>query len=93
MAHYFQRSFSFRPSHTFTVSVSKFQEPTCSIHRSVENAYFTRLGFTDASICEITDKNTLVLTADFPLANILEYLGMHVINFNHNRVLGWKESR
>lgn len=63
----------------FSVSVSKFEERTCSIQRSVLNAYFTRLGFTDASICEIAG-NDLDLSADFPLA--------HVINFNHIRVLG-----
>lgn len=73
----------------FIVSVANFEERTCSIHRSVENAYFTRLGFTDASICEIAGKDNLVLTADLPLANVLEHLGAGVINFNHLRVLGW----
>jgi hypothetical protein len=73
----------------FSISVSKFEERTCSIGRSAGNAYFTRLGFTDASICEIADKDSLVLTADFPLANVLEHLGLHVINFNHIRPLGW----
>jgi hypothetical protein len=73
----------------FSVSVTKFEERTCSIQRSVGNAYFTRLGFTDASICEIAGDDNLVLTADLPLANVLEHLGGHVINFNHIRVLGW----
>lgn len=73
----------------FSVSAPKFEDRTCSVQRSVGNSYFTRLGFTDASICEVTDKNTLVLTADLPLANVLEHLGAHVINFNHIRVLGW----
>lgn len=69
----------------FAVSV---EERTCTIQRSTGNAYFTRLGFTDASICEIAG-NDLVLTADLPLANVLEHLGAHVINFNQIRVLGW----
>jgi hypothetical protein len=57
--------------------------------RSAGNAYFTRLGFTDASICEIAGNASLVLTADLPLVNVLEHLGGHVINFNHIRALGW----
>ncbi len=72
----------------FSVSVSKFEERTCSIQRSVGNAYFTRLGFTNASICGIAGSDSLVLTADFPLANVFEFLGVPVINFSHIRRLG-----
>ncbi len=55
-------------------------------HRQVR---WPRQSVTDASICEIVGNDSLVLTADLPLANVLEHLGGHVINFNHIRVLGW----
>lgn len=73
----------------FSVSAAKFEERTCSIQRSVGNAYFTRLGFTDASICEIAGKASLVLTSDSQLALVLQSTGVDAINFNHIRVLGW----
>jgi hypothetical protein len=38
---------------------------------------------------ERTCRDSLVLTADFPLANVLEHLGVHVINFSNIRPLGW----
>jgi len=46
------------------------------------------LGLTDCATIEAAEQ-ALVLTDDFPLANILAHLGRGVINLNHLRPLAW----
>lgn len=47
--------------------------------------YFHRCGLADSTITTLARDNYLVITDDFPLANILQGLNIDVINFNHLR--------
>jgi rRNA-processing protein FCF1 len=53
------------------------------------NEYFTRCGLTDSVIMSVTPNQYLVITDDFRLSNILDHLGIDVINLNHIRTLVW----
>ena len=50
---------------------------------------FAGFGLTDSGIIHVSRGRFLVLTDEWKLAQYLENLGVHVLNFNHIRVLGW----
>jgi hypothetical protein len=50
-----------------------------------QHTYFTRCGLTDAAIMTIAQQGFIVLTDDFRLTGLLEYLGIDCVNFNHLR--------
>lgn len=50
---------------------------------------FARFGLTDMAIAEAAPARFLVLTDDFPLANMLGSSGIDVLNFNHVRSIRW----
>ena len=49
------------------------------------NAFFPELGYADTSLLLSADRNTTVLTDDWPLYNVLLYHERAAMNFNHLR--------
>jgi hypothetical protein len=77
---------------TFANQVELFEEryiPSINITKTAE---FTKFGLTDATIHQISTQGALIVTIDFPLANMLESRGLSVINFNHLRGIAWFNS-
>jgi hypothetical protein len=68
--------------------ISVLDEKYCRSRDAVAHAHFQKLGLTDAGLCTLAAK-FLVVTADFPLYQILRANNLDVVNFHHLRPLGW----
>lgn len=58
----------------------------------INNNFYTKIGLTDISIVSLAKKGFIVLTTDFTLKNILEYLKLDVINWNNLKPYIWQSS-
>jgi rRNA-processing protein FCF1 len=52
---------------------------------AISSELHSKIGITDSTIVSLANRDYLVITDDFPLANRLEKSGRDVINFNHIR--------
>lgn len=88
------------PEQPINMKVDYFQEfaiKICGLDENYEPSreicktnYFKKFGLTDSGIISLSKSKYLVLTDDFPLVGMLEKLSIDVINFNHIRIMGWK---
>jgi hypothetical protein len=69
--------------------VSEVQERYCLSRDAASDPIFLKLGLTDAGIMSIAADNLLVLTADWPLYQILRSKNVDAVNINHLRQLEW----
>jgi hypothetical protein len=70
---------------SFAARISFLDEHQVASSVVAPNREFVKFGLTDAVMIALAKESHLVLTAEFPLANYLQSLGMDVINFNHLR--------
>lgn len=70
----------------FRNRIELLDESYCSSRAASADRHFARLGLTDAAIVTACKENHLVLTDDFPLAQVLQSRGVDVVNFNYIRV-------
>jgi len=69
--------------------ITVLDERYCVSKDACAHADFRTLGLTDAGLCSLAAKH-LVVTADFPLYQILRANKVEAVNFNHLRPLAWK---
>lgn len=69
----------------FAEGITRLDERQLPSTEVAQQQEFIRFGLTDAALVSLARKSCLVLTAEFPLANYLQSLGVDVINFNHFR--------
>lgn len=65
----------------FAAGIDLLDERQLTSNEVNQNQEFIKFGLTDAVIINLAQKSCLVLTAEFPLANYLQSLGVGVINF------------
>lgn len=70
----------------FATAIDRYFEIKISSNEVANHRQFTKFGLPDTISISLA-KQHLVLTAEFPLANYLETIGLDVINFNHLRSL------
>lgn len=71
------------------VLINRFEEQHTPSATLAAPPVFDRFGLTDAGIATLATRH-LILTADFPLAEMLRSRGHDVLNFNHLRPLNWR---
>jgi rRNA-processing protein FCF1 len=71
--------------------VSALDECFVPSREAVEDAEFSRLGLTDATILSCPTQDLTVLTDDVHLYLALQRRGVEVINFNHLRETSWRQ--
>jgi hypothetical protein len=64
-------------------------EQYCASKDAVSEASFHKLGLTDAGIIGLAANKYVVITADWPLYQILRFKGIDAVNINHLRPLDW----
>jgi rRNA-processing protein FCF1 len=69
----------------FARRIHALEEQYCPSSQACGHPYFTKCGLTDAVIIELSLNAYLVITDDFRLSNLLQAIGIDVINFNHIR--------
>ena len=69
--------------------VNVLQEHYCVSTAAANNASFEKVGLTDAAIMTIASNDYLILTADWPLYNMLRSRNIDAVNVNHLRQLDW----
>ncbi|MDQ2900840.1 MAG: hypothetical protein M3Y07_13735 [Acidobacteriota bacterium] len=73
----------------FKSTIEILEEKYDTAKQLAQHPLFGRFGLGDASIAALCERNVVVLTADVNLQLALGGLGLHAINFNHVRSLGW----
>lgn len=68
--------------------VAVLDERYCASKDASANAHFQKLGLTDAGLCTVAAAH-LVITADFPLYQILRANNVDAVNFHHLRQQAW----
>jgi hypothetical protein len=79
--------FSFRKN--FRQAIDVIDERNCTAKNAAANEYFQRVGLTDSAILSLADRQFLLLTTDFALAQITQRTSGDVVNFNHLRPMAW----
>ena len=65
------------------------EEQYCASKDAVSESSFHKLGLTDAGIISLAANKYVVITADWPLYQILRSKGIDAVNINHLRPLDW----
>ncbi len=73
----------------FAKQVLVLEEIYVESQQACDVSAFYKFGLTDSVIIYVSQKQYLVLTADFPLAGYLQKMGVEAINFNNIRYLNW----
>lgn len=73
---------------TLASIINVLDEKYCLSRDAVAHTHFRKLGLTDAGLCTLAAK-FLIVTADFPLYQMLRANNADAVNFHHLRPLGW----
>jgi hypothetical protein len=57
----------------------------------IDDSTFPKFGLTDCCIMSLVRNNYLLLTDDFRLSQFFSSVGGHAINFNHIRLMNWRQ--
>ena len=75
----------------FSKAIRILNERYISSVSVLDDSSFPRFGLTDCCIMSLVRNNYLLLTDDFRLSQFFSSVGGHAINFNHIRVMNWRQ--